>query len=116
MRTLTIVAALAAALAVPVVAAAQAPAPPPDPRGLQLEIKPSEVPPARGRLPVVRPAPPMEAAVQDAEALTAEIRARQDRSEEVIREHTQPTVRPPWRDRDVTNGIQGMNLQRALGR
>jgi hypothetical protein len=117
MGTMTIVGALSLVLALPLTAAAQAPAPAPAPDkgGVQMEIKRSEVPSPRGRRPLLRPVPPPEVAAQDADAVVAELQ-RQQRRAAIIREQTQPTVRPPWRDRDLINGIQSNNLQRALGR
>jgi len=117
MGKMTIVGALSVVLGLPLAAAAQAPvpAPAPDKGGVQMEIKQSEIPSPRGRRPVLRPVPPPETAIQDAEQVTTELQ-RQQRRAEIIREQTQPTVRPPWRDRDLTNGIQSNNLQRALGR
>jgi hypothetical protein len=117
MGKMTIVGALSLVLALPLAAAAQAPAPAPAPAqsGVQMEIKQSEIPSPKGRRPVLRPVPPSATAAQDAEAVTAELQRRQRRAE-ILREQTQPTVRPPWRDRDLTNGIQSQNLQKALGR
>jgi hypothetical protein len=113
MRTMTMVGTLALVLALPLAATAQAPAP--DKGGMQMEIKQSEVPPAKGRRPVVRPVVPPDAAIKDAEAAVIEMQ-RERRRAEILREQTQPTARLPWRDRDLTSGIQGNNLQRALGR
>ena len=118
MSKVTTVGALALVFALPLAAAAQAPpapAPAPDKGGVQMEIKQSEIPSTKGRRPVLRPVPSPETAAQDAEAVATELRRGQRRAE-IIRGQTQPTVRPPWRDRDLTNGIQGNNIQRGLGR
>lgn len=117
MSKMTIVGALALVIALPLAAAAQAPAPAPvpDKDGMQMEIKQSEIPPTKGRRPVLRPVPPPETAAQDAEAVAAELERGQRRAE-IIREQTRPAARPPFRDYDISSGIQSRNLQKTLGR
>lgn len=118
MSKMTIVGALALVIALPLAAAAQVPAaqaPAPDKGGMQMEIKQSEIPPTKGRRPVLRPVPSPETAAQDAEAVAAELQRGQRRAE-IIREQTRPAARPPFRDYDISSGIQTRNLQKTLGR
>ena len=62
------------------------------------------------RRPIVYPAPPVDEAVRDAEAATAEYE-RAQRAEELLREQKSSAAnRRPDLDYDVTSGIQQRNL------
>jgi len=123
MSKLTTIGAIALVFALPLAVTAQAPpagapaaSPVPDKGGVQMEIKQSEVPATKGRRPVLKPVPSPDTAAKDAEAVTAELQQRNQRRAEILRDQTQPKIRAPWNDRDITGGIQTRNLGGALGR
>jgi len=66
---------------------------------------------AKRRRVVVRPEPPIAAAVRDADQVSAETSAA-----ELTREANDPVRRHPQLDYDVTNGIQARNLPRSAPR
>lgn len=64
---------------------------------------------AKRRHIIVRPEPPVAAAVRDAEQAAANTR-----DAELVREANDPVRRPPQLDYDVANAIQARTLQRSL--
>ena len=64
---------------------------------------------AKRRRVIVRPEPPVAAAIQDAER-AAETAA----DAELVRETNEPRRRQPQLDYDVTNAIQARNIPRSL--
>jgi hypothetical protein len=78
-----------------------------EPTRLQTEMK--------HRRFVVLPRPDPQAAARGIEQATAEVESR-PRPEHRLREAIEPPSRRPDLDPAVTRGIQGRNLQRALGR
>lgn len=83
--------------------------------GIRLEIKQSEIPVAKGRLPIVRPVPALGVATEDAARLVADLEAAR-RQKEIAREVTGRSARRPDLDYDITNGIQQHNLMKARPR
>src|ERR1041385_496765 len=63
---------------------------------------------ARRKRLIVRPAPPVAAAVRDGERVASATAAR-----ELTREANDPVRRPPQLDYDVTNAIQARNIPRS---
>jgi hypothetical protein len=66
---------------------------------------------AKRRRVVVRPEPPVAAAVRDADQVSAETSAA-----ELTREANDPVRRHPQLDYDVTNAIQARNVPRSAPR
>ena len=87
-------------LLTPLLAAAQSASPGQDTE-LQLEAK-------RKRL-IVRPEPPVEAAMRDAERAASEAAAAR-----IAQEENSTVRRRPQLDYDVTSAVQARNLQRTL--
>lgn len=90
-------------------------APEPPNGGIRLDIRQRDLPVQKGRRPVVRPVPPLDAAAADAGRVLADLEAER-RRREVVRERA---GRPPGRPDlgyDVANGIQQRNALKALSR